>query len=232
MLGYRSMKCWFPILLLVASPLAAEDFIWPLGNSGIVKGDLSIQLYEDGAPVADPGITITEQPNGRDYEFAALPDPAPGSSTAYVLTWEYLGVPGSYAWPLGTRTPQAVEWRQVFRPSPSVWEMGVGDTAIPGQLEVEGLASDPTGSGVTFSMRKRVGGTVVVDEAAATLADVTEVIDPVTLESTWTAVVTYDFVPADTATAGEYRAWFTITYPGGGVMTAPPAKDIQVAIYR
>jgi hypothetical protein len=80
-------------------------------------------------------------------------------------------------------------------------------------------------------MRHARGGTPVIDGAAAILADIDQVIDPVTAEVTWTATVVYAFTGTDTSTAGEYRAWFTITYPLGGIMTAPPSKDLKVRIF-
>lgn len=217
--------------VVAALPVAAEEFIWPAGASGIVKGDLAMTLYQDGAPIADPGITVAEQANGRDYLIAGAPDAAAGSSTDYCLTWAYDGFNLAYCWPQATRTPQAVVWRADWRAIPDRLEMSAGDLAIPAQLRVRGLSSDPTGSAVTFSMRKASGGVAVVNAEAATIADIDLETDPVTGEETWTALLTYQWQDGDTDTAGDFRGWFVVTFPGALPFTFPPSRNLVVRIY-
>jgi hypothetical protein len=218
-------------LATLAAPAVSEQFTAPLAAPGVVKADLDPVLYLNGAAIADPGWTLAEAANGRDYTFDDLPDVAAGAGDRYALCWSHLGDSACYLWPQETRTPQAVRWEQRFVPTPEVIRIGTGDTAIPVQLTITGLASDPTGSAVAFSMRRSSGGAAVIDGAAATLADVDQVVDPVTAEVTWTAEVVYDFTAEDTEVAGEYRSWFTLTFPLGGVMTAPPTRDRKVSIF-
>lgn len=216
---------------LTALPVAAEEFLWPAGTAGIVKGDLAMTLYQNGAPIADPGITVTEQANARDYLIAGAPDAAAGSSTDFCLTWAFDGFFHAYCWPQATRTPQAVVWREDWKAIPERLEMSSGDLAIPAQLRVSGLASNPTGSEVTFSMRKSSGGAAVVDAEAATIADIDLETDPVTGEQTWAALLTYQWQAGDTDVVGEYRGWFVVTFPGSLPLTLPPSRSLQVRIY-
>lgn len=209
----------------------SERFFWPAGVPGIVKGDLSMTLYQDGAPIADPGITVTEQPNGLDYLIDGLPEAAAGSVTVYALTWYFDGHGLNYSWPTITRTPQAVAWRADWRAIPDRLELGAGDLAIPVQLRVSGLAADPTGSAVAFTMRRSSGGAAVVDAESGAISDIDAEVDPVTGEETWTALLTYSWQDGDTDAAGEYRGWFVVTFPGSLPLTLPPSKSIQVRIY-
>lgn len=207
----------------------SEVFPWSPGVPGLVKADVGLLMTLDGVPASTSALTLVEIGSDGDYEFRGLPD-ATGSQI-YWLRVEYLGQRQVYRWPVETRQPQAVVFRQVFRPLPAVLQIGTGDTALPVQLVIEGLAATPAGATVTFSMRKQSGGDPLVDEADAALIDVDEVTDPVTSEVTYTATVSHAFTAEETATAGHYHGWFTVTFPGGGVMTAPPDKRIEVRIY-
>jgi hypothetical protein len=208
----------------------SEVFPWSPGVAGLIKADVSLLLTLNGVEVSAAAVTLVEIGSDGDYEFRNLPD-ATGSDI-YWLRVEYLGQRQVYRWPVETRQPQAVVFRQVFKPLPAVLQLGTGDTALPVQLEIEGLAADPTGSTVTFSMRKQSGGAAVIDEAdAGNPISVDTVTDPVTSEVTYTATVSYAWTTEDTATAGHYHGWFTLVYPGGGIMTAPPDKRIEIRIY-
>lgn len=207
----------------------SEVFPWSPGIPGLVKANVSLLMTLDGAPTSTGDVTLVEIGSDGDYEFRGLPD-ATGSQV-YWLRVEYLGQRQVYRWPVETRQPQSIVFRARFSPLPTILQVGTGDTALPAQLEIEGLASDPTGSAVTFSMRKESGGDAVIDGSAATLVDVETVTDPVTSEVTYTAIVSYQFTALNTANAGRYHGWFTLVLPGGGIMTAPPDKKIEVRIY-
>jgi hypothetical protein len=77
---------------------------------------------------------------------------------------------------------------------------------------------DLTGATVRFNMRMKEGA-VKVSRAAA-----------VTVTSTGTPTVRYDWHPADVDTAGFYEAEFEVTYTGGSIETFPNSDFIRVKI--
>lgn len=84
-------------------------------------------------------------------------------------------------------------------------------------LDGNGLVVDITGNlGVTFHMRN-AAGTVVIDTAA-------------TVVTAASGVVRYDWIAADTATAGTFQAEFEVTYSDGKIETFPNASYIEVVI--
>jgi len=76
-----------------------------------------------------------------------------------------------------------------------------------------------TGATVRFNMRAKDTGTVKVNRAAATI-----------VTATGTPTVRYDWVGADTDTAGFFDAEFEVTYSGGAVETFPNNGFIRVHI--
>lgn len=95
-----------------------------------------------------------------------------------------------------------------------------GDTspAILGSLVGgDGSAVSITGASVRFHMARDANGEVVVDAAAA-------VVDAAAGQ------VRYDWQPADTMTAGRFRAEFEVTYSDGTVETFPNDGDLQILI--
>lgn len=84
-------------------------------------------------------------------------------------------------------------------------------------LDGNGLAVDITGNlGVTFHMRNSEG-TVVIDTAA-------------TVVTAGSGIVRYDWLAADTATAGTFQAEFEVTYSDGKIETFPNASYIEIVI--
>lgn len=96
----------------------------------------------------------------------------------------------------------------------------VGDTAPAIEVtckDSDGDAVDVSGSTVRFHMKARGASSTTVD-AAATIVD-----GP-------TGVVKYQWVTADTDTAGDYLAEFEVTYTDGTIESFPNRYDIQVFI--
>lgn len=215
-------------LLLLASVVGAEEVTWTTGGeAGLTQGAVNPVLYEDGAPIAIPGsVSLVAQAGDRDYTWTGLPDAVAGSGTLYTLAWD---TPGgliyAYAWPRSTITPQSIVWAQAFAVSVQPLVLGVGDTLPVVQLTVSGLAADPTGATVTFSMGSP-GVANKISGAAATLSD----IDFDATSSTWSATAEYAWSGTNTDTAGSYRGWFSVTFSGGGVMTWPPDRSLGLQI--
>lgn len=199
----------------------------------LVLGDLSLQLYQNGAPIADPGVTLTEQTNGREYTLDNLPDVAAGSGDRLHAAWEVDGVRYGYSWPLETRTPQALVFTSTVRPIPGQLRVAVGDTLPVPSVRVVGLSSDPTGSSVTFSMSQG-SGPPKVNAQPAVVSDVDQAVG-----GSWEMTLKYNWSPTDTDTAENYRGWFVVTFPsatcgpGGAspcVSTYPADRSLRIQI--
>ena len=227
------MKRLISLLLAAMAPLAAaESLILPVGTTGLVKADFALVLYEctsAGCSVADSSaVTVTEQANARDYLIAALPDPEAGSGTWYELTASVDGTPVRYAYPIQTRTPQSTSAVVSYR-VPATVEIAAGDTLPAPEVSVAGLAADPSGSTVTFSLW-RSNGSLAIDAAPATLVD-----SDAQANGTWTATFQHDWTVVETAALsdGSYYGRFQVTFSGGGVMTLPPAPGrLVVRVHR
>lgn len=218
--------------LALALPAAGESLILPVGVGGLLKADFTLALYactSAGCVLDDASaVTVTEQANARDYLIAGLPDAEAGSGTWYELTAEPNGVPVRYAWPIQTRTPQSTSAVVSYR-VPATVEIRAGDTLPAPELAVAGLAADPTGSTVTFSLW-RSNGSLAIDAAAATLVD-----SDAQADGTWTATFAHAWSGVTTATLadGSYYGRFVVTFSGGGVMTLPPAPGrLVVRVHR
>lgn len=84
-------------------------------------------------------------------------------------------------------------------------------------LDGDGLPVDITGNlGVSFHMRD-AAGTVKIDTAA-------------TVVTAASGIVRYDWLAADTDTAGTFQAEFEVTYSDGKIETFPNASYIEVVI--
>lgn len=84
-------------------------------------------------------------------------------------------------------------------------------------LDGSGLPVDITGNlGVSFHMRD-AAGTVKIDTAA-------------TVVTAASGIVRYDWLAADTDTAGTFQAEFEVTYSDGKIETFPNASYIEVVI--
>ena len=215
------------LLALMALPALAEETpVFRLGAAGVVKADLSAQLYQDGAPIADPGVTLVAMANDLDYRLEDLPDAVAGESTVYSLVWEYNGVGYSYAWPAQTRTPQAVVNRVAVEISRNPLELAAGATLPSAAVAVRGLSSDPTGATATFDLTQ--DGVTILDGVAASLIDVDQAAD-----GTWSFTASHDWLTAETAgLEGSYSGRFTVTFGSGAVIVAPPAPNsLQVVVY-
>lgn len=94
-----------------------------------------------------------------------------------------------------------------------------GDTAPSMLYALDPASTVLTGATVRFNMRAKDTGAVKINRAAATI--VTE---------TGTPTVRYDWIGADTDTAGFYDAEFEVTYAGGAVETFPNNGYIRVNI--
>jgi len=79
-------------------------------------------------------------------------------------------------------------------------------------LAQDGSVVDLTGAAVKFHM-----GTVI--DTAAVITDATR------------GSVRYDWLAADTATAGSYRAEFQVTFSDGGIETFPNDGHLIINIY-
>ena len=92
-----------------------------------------------------------------------------------------------------------------------------GDTSPAIRFALEPVATILTGATVRFKMRMR-GGAQVSDAAAQIVM------------ATGTPTVQYDWMPADTAEAGQFEAEFEVTYPDGAIETFPNAGFIPVRV--
>ncbi len=93
-----------------------------------------------------------------------------------------------------------------------------GDTSPSLLYALEPASVVLTGATVRFNMRDAAGA-VIVNRAAATI-----------VTATGTPTVRYDWVGADTDTAGFFDAEFEVTYAGGAVETFPNNGFIRVNI--
>ena len=92
-----------------------------------------------------------------------------------------------------------------------------GDTSPAIRYALEPADTNLTGAAVRFQMRVR-GGVQVLDAGAAVIAAI------------GTPTVQYDWVPADTATAGQFEAEFRVVYADGTIETFPNCGFITVRI--
>jgi hypothetical protein len=220
------------VLLLhsCTTPAYAEDSdAFPLGATGVAKGDLTtLQLYQGDItnPVADPGIVLAEDSGW--YQWTSLPDVEAGG-TQYLLVWEYAttGYGGSYTWPVTTRTPQSIVNRISVQVSQNPLKIVSGATIPSASTRIKGLAADPTGSTVTFTLWTSAH-VVTLSNVSATLSDIDQLAD-----GTWEADVTHDWTIGETgALSGWYYGKFTLTLPGGGVLIAPvESSGLQVRVF-
>lgn len=235
-------------LALLSVPVRAEQQIVTLCEPGLALGDLSVRYYVGGASAAAPGgLAVTELDGGdqtTDYLVTGLPDAAAGSSTWYRLVVEDpSGCTYPVQWPELTRTPQAIVWAPVYELAPGSADIRAGDTLPSVRLTLRGLPADATGATVTFTLYKQTNGqATAIANRAATVVSSTEVVDPITSASTWTAVLDYAWRAADTGTtagAGTYYGQFKVTFSaatcGTGsdacIVTAPPRNQAQIRIW-
>lgn len=233
LLGFLAGLAFTLLVSSCSSPLTAEESgAFPLGDTGLAKGDITFQLYQGGlsSPVADPGITLSESSELPGwYTWEDLPDVEAGA-TQYLLLWEYAttGYGGHYVWPLETRTPQAIINRVSFSVTQNPLDIGAGATIPSVSTLVTGLAADPTGGSATFTLWNAATNAVVLSAVPATLADIDQLAD-----GTWEVSLTHDWLAAETSSlSGSYYGRFTLTLPGGGVLIVPPAPGrLQVRVY-
>ncbi len=84
--------------------------------------------------------------------------------------------------------------------------------------DVAGVAVNLTGATVVFSMWLKRSRTLKVDEASATIVVAAS------------GTVEYQWVAADTDTAGDYEGEFEVTFSGGLIETFPNDRNIQIAV--
>lgn len=100
-----------------------------------------------------------------------------------------------------------------------IFKIKEGDTSPSIQYALTPTSVVLTGASVVFSMRDRATGTIKVNRQAATI-----------VTATVTPTVQYDWVTADTDTAGTYEAEFEVTYADTTVETFPNDGFITVTI--
>lgn len=90
----------------------------------------------------------------------------------------------------------------------TVWKDNTAPS-VTGTISSNGTAIDLTGATVTFSMRPAGSSTLKVSAQSATVV------------SAANGTVRYDWAAGQTDTAGDYRAWWTVTFSGGEVQDSP-----------
>lgn len=232
LLGFLLGLC-LALLSFVACPGASgaeETSPFPLGASGLAKGEVTFQLYlgDLTTEVADPGVVLVEDAGTGWYQWTDLPDVAAGGDQ-YHFRWVYAvtGYSGTHTWPLETRTPQAIVNRVSVQVTQNPLEIAAGATVPSVSSTIRGLAADPTGGSVAFTLWSSAG-VAVLSAVSATLSDIDQLSD-----GTWEATVTHDWTTVETAALdGVYYGRFTVTLPGGGVLIAPPAPGrLQVRVW-
>lgn len=223
----RSFLVAAVLAVLAVLPAGAEVWDLTLGTTGWVKADLAILWIVDGVETADPGITVAEIGTSGAYTIDGMPDAVAGATTRYMLSvQDPLGRWFEWRYPARTRTPQAIAWEFSYGVVAGTNELSVDDTLPDLQLDVTGLSSNPTGSTVKFSMWCGGSTTATVDAATAAISNIELV------GTTYSATLIYDWIAADTATAGSCLGRFHLTLAGGDTMTLPPRKQVPVTISR
>lgn len=92
------------------------------------------------------------------------------------------------------------------------------DTSPSLTYQLRPSSVDISGASVVFNMRDKAGN-IAVSRGAAVI-----------VTASGGAVVRYDWQAGDTATAGEFRAEFEVTYADGSVETFPNADYLTVSI--
>lgn len=100
------------------------------------------------------------------------------------------------------------------------FQLKEGDTSPSISYELTPTTVDLTGASVVFNMTTR-RGVVKVSRAAATVTT-----------PTGTPTVQYDWIAADTDTAGTYRAEFEVTYGDGSIETFPNTGFLTISITK
>ena len=102
----------------------------------------------------------------------------------------------------------------------STFTIKKGDTSpsiVATLTDVDGTAINITDATVQFHMRNMSNNELIVD-AAATITNATS------------GIVTYDWLTADTASAGVFSGEFEVTYSDASIETFPNDEDIIVSI--
>ncbi len=92
-----------------------------------------------------------------------------------------------------------------------------GDTSPAIRYVLEPATTILSGATVRFQMRER-GGALVIDASALVTA------------ATGTPAVQYNWLAADTGTAGQFEAEFRVVYADGSIETFPNSGYITVRI--
>ena len=84
----------------------------------------------------------------------------------------------------------------------------------------DGTIPDFTGAAGTFAMRNAAGAVVINDATATMVAPYTG------------GVITYNFLAADTLTAGDFMGEFHVTLASGKRVTFPNDRYIEIRIMK
>jgi hypothetical protein len=226
---------------------AAEEWTCSFRTSGLVKGDLSLVYLVDGTSTAAPSWTLAAR-SGSDgwyhYWIAGFPDADPGATTEYSASITAAdGTLCSHDWPSEPQAAQPLVYNPTFDVPPGSRFVAVGDLLPWFDLLVTGLASDPTGATVEFTLYDINTGEAVESITDATAEIVAGSAESYTVQpsgvTAWRATLRYRWTDGDTDTAGDYYGRWRVTFAASTCgpdedepcrLTLPTQRQAQVSI--
>jgi hypothetical protein len=202
-----------------------------LGQTGLT---LAVRLYFQAAGAAPVnqsvvGVTVPEIGSTGDYYIAGLADPEAGVTAVAVIYEAASPALALYTFSYGAGVPAAsIVWRHAVQPAAPTQRIVAGDTYGSLSLVVtEGLPEEIEDAAVTFTLFDVGLGTVLIEDEAAAISNVTEDGGG----NGYGCTLTYTIQDGDTDTPGSCRGRFSITYPGGmGVQTVPADDSMRVEV--
>lgn len=218
------------LLVVVVPAFGVDTPPVPLCDAAQAPGLELLRSVGDGAPwaaVSTTGVTLESVGTG-DWYATGLPDATGTERYLVVLTSPIDPTQRIATYAYGARPAQRIVFRTTMSRTDGPITLKQGDSH--GQIALEILSGLPSDIAspltVEATMLRESDGTVTFSERPAVVSDVTED----ARSGTWGATLSYALQAGDTATAGVYRAEFTVCYAANECHTLPADDSLVVRI--